>query len=86
MNLIAKKIQNLKTKNYNAKENRDIVKRAAIAFAFAKKLPFYSEDESMDNLIIEAFDKLGYNGDTYKKDSEMPIYLGLGKDAYYSGN
>lgn len=82
---ILKEIQNLKTKNYNAKENRDIVKRAAIAFAFAKKLPFFSEDESVDKLVIEAFDKLGFDGDIYEKDSEMPIYLGLGKDAYYSG-
>ena len=63
----------------------ETVKRAAIAFAFAKKLPF-SSDESVNNLVEEAFNELGYEGDVYSPKSKTPIYLGLGKDAYYSGN
>lgn len=61
------------------------VKRAAIAFAFAKKLPFFSGDRSVEGLVTEAFSKLGYNGDVYDKNSKTPIFLGFGKDAYYSG-
>lgn len=82
---VLQEIYKLKEKIYNVK-NIDTVKRAAIAFAFAKKLPFFSKDHSVDKIVIEAFDKLGYNGDVYDKNSKNPIYLGLGKDAYYSGN
>ena len=66
-------------------KNTETVKRAAIAFAFAKKLPF-SSDESVNDLVEEAFNELGYEGDVYRPESKTPIFLGLGKDAYYSGN
>ena len=68
-----------------SKEN---VKRAAIAFAFAKKLPFLNPgDSTTENYIVEAYNTLGFKGDTYEDiRNASPIYLGLGKDAYYSGN
>lgn len=68
-----------------SKEN---VKRAAIAFAFAKKLPFLNPgDSTTENYIVKAYRTLGFKGDTYKDiQNASPIFLGLGKDAYYSGN
>lgn len=63
------------------------VKRAAIAFAFAKKLPFLNLGNSTTD-IEDAYKILGFDGTYSYKDfkAASPIYLGLGKDAYYSGN
>jgi hypothetical protein len=65
------------------------VKRAAIAFAFAKKLPFFlnTDDPALEDYIVEAYKNLGFKGDTYEDiKNASPIYLGFGKDAYYSKN
>jgi hypothetical protein len=87
----------IKTKSYPTFEEafaevpnayKEIVKRAAIAFAFAKKLPFLNPGDLItEKYIVEAYNTLGFEGNTYKDiQNASPIYLGFGKDAYYSKN
>lgn len=67
--------------------SEESVKRAAIAFAFAKKLPFLlnTDDSAIEDYIVEAYKDLGFKGDTYNDiKNASPIFLGFGKDAYYS--
>ena len=80
---VLQRINNLQSFTFSKKS----VKRAAIAFAFAKKLPFLNLGDSTTD-IEDAYKILGFDGTYRYKDFKAapPTYLGLGKDAYYSGN